>query len=600
MGSRPRRIDGYAPIRDYGAIGDEQSLALVALDGAIDWWCVPGFASPPVCLALLDARRGGRIEVAPDEPYEVERRYLPDTNVLETTFTTAGGTVRVTDALTLPSQSLSWNELVRRVECLAGSMELRWRVAPRFGWEVSRGEVERRHGVPVVRHRGLALAVLAHGLGDAKAGGGDVEGRASLRDGEGGVLAVCAFEDAPLLLSGRDALEARLRETAERWRDWASGGLYDGPWRDAVVRSALALQLLVDRSTGAMVAAGTTSLPERIGGSKNWDYRFTWLRDTSFALEALLRLGKRQQVQATLEFVLQAARHTHPRLRAFYGLEGGSGETMAHEAELEGYRGSAPVQIGNGAARQRQLGNYGDLLQTAWLYVDDGNALDRETGPRLAELADFVATIWRRPDASIWELSDHRDYTQGKLAAWLALDRAVRLADSGEIPGASSGRWRAEAQTIRRYVERLCWSREAGSYVRAAGSADFDASVLLLARQNASYLADDRERVAGTIAALRSELGDGPLLYRYSGMPGKEGAFVACSFWLVEALATSGRLDEAAAVMDEVVGRASDVGLWSEQIDPASGDLLGNVPQALTHLSLVNAAFVVRDAAGGG
>lgn len=595
----PTRIDGYAPIRDYAALGDEGSIALVALDGTVDWLCLPRFDDPPVFSALLDSRRGGRFELAPEAPFAAERRYLPETNVLETTFTTSDGVARVTDALAIDrTRPLPWSELTRRVECLAGSIGLRWRVAPRFGWDLARGSTTSTQGASVIRHGRLALAALAWELGEPVLGDGEVSGSAQMTAGDRALLALCSFQGAPLLLSSRDSVEGGLDETVQFWERWSSLHDYAGPWSDAVLRSALALQLLVCDATGAMAAAGTAALPEALDGGRNWDYRYAWTRDTAFALEAMMRLGSRYQVQASLAYLLDASARTHPRLRAFYGLDGGPGRPDTQSVPLDGYRSASPVVVGNRAARQRQLGNYGDLLQTAWLYVQDGNALDPETGVRLGETADFVAQIWRRPDASIWELGDHRDYTQGKLAAWLALTRAVRLAETGEIPAGNAGRWRNEAEAVRRYIDDRCWSDARSAYVREYGSVELDASVLLAARPSVEYLERGDPRIAGTVAALREELGRGPLLYRYSGLQEKEGAFLACSFWMAEALAQAGELDEAAALMDELVDLGNDVGLYSEQMDPGSNDMLGNFPQALTHLALINAACVIKELGG--
>ncbi len=386
------------------------------------------------------------------------------------------------------------------------------------------GELEWRHGVPVIVAGRHALALQSFDAGEpegtARPGGAQMSGSFAIREGESALLALSCFNDEPYVLSGRRAFEARLAHTVDFWRRWARITSYDGPWREAVVRSALALELLVYAPTGATVAAPTSSLPEAIGGSRNWDYRYSWLRDTAFTLEAMLRIGYRDQVHSSLAWLLQTIRRTHPRLSVFYHLDGEPpGETV--ELNLEGYRRSRPVRYGNGAAGQLQLGNWGDLFQTAWLYVEDGNALDRESGQRLAELADFVCRIWQNPDASIWELGQRHQYTQGKLSCWLALDRAAPLAARGQIPAGRVDRWRKTADVIRDYVETRCWSKERGSYNRYADSNDLDASVLLAAR--VGYADPRGERMQTTVDALRRELGRGPLLYRYSGMSEHEG-----------------------------------------------------------------------------
>jgi GH15 family glucan-1,4-alpha-glucosidase len=591
---QPRRTDGYAPIGDYAAIGDARSAALVALDGSIDWLCQPRFDSPSVFAALLDAHSGGRFALSPEVPFEAERRYLPETNVLETTYTTAQGTVRVTDAMNMHvSGPLPWTELARRVEGLSGSVPMRWIAEPRFGWGRDGGRTGWRRDVPVLSCEGLELAVHSWDAGEPVEGAGSFEGRFEAREGRRALLALTIFSNEPLFMPLREAVESRLEDTIAGWRRWAQRCRYEGPYRDAVARSALALQLLVYRPTGAIVAAPTTSLPEAIGGSRNWDYRFSWLRDTAFTLEAMLRLGYDNQVHASLAWLLESARRTHPRLQVFYLLDGDTSDKVT-ELDLEGYRGSRPVNSGNGAADQFQLGNYGDLMQTAWLYVEEGgNALDPAGGRQLAEVADFVAEVWRRPDASIWELGDRRDYVQGKLSGWLALDRAAQLADRGQVPAEHAAAWRREAALAREFIERECWSDERSSYLRAADGEDLDASILLAAR--VGYLEADDPRLVGTVDTIRAELGDGPLLYRFSGAQEQEGAFLACSFWLVDALARGGRRDEAAELMEQLLALSNDVGLFSEEIDPASGELLGNFPQALSHLALVNAAVMLGD-----
>jgi len=593
----PARIDGYAPIADYAAIGDRRTAALVALDGSVDWLPLPSFDSPGVFDALLDAENGGRFELRPEEPFRAERRYLPETNVLETTFETAGGRVRVTDALALPGMpTLPWNELTRRIEGVAGQVAMRWRVSPRFHW-TERGELERGQ---VIRHGQLALAIQAWEAGEPRCENGEVSGSFTIGEGQRALLALACFESEPVLMSSRDDVESRLEETVDYWRSWISAASAEGPWRSQVIRSALALGLLVEAQSGAMVAAPTTSLPEAIGGSRNFDYRYAWMRDTSFALDAMLELGMATQVHGTLSWVLGATRRTHPHLRPFFKLDG-SYKPGGEELPLAGYRGSTPVLVGNDAESQLQLGNYGDLFETAWRYVSDGNRLDAHNAVRLPEVADLVCRIWRNPDASIWELGEPHDYTQSKLSCWVALDRALRLAGADELERPETARWRATAAEIRDYIETMCWSDERGTYTRYPGTSELDASVLLTARMGYKELPD--ERVSGTIAAVRQELGCGPLLYRYSGMQDEEGAFLICSFWLVEALAMSGRVDEASEVMEGACAVANDVGLLSEEADPESGELLGNFPQALSHLGVINAAAALaksRELAGQG
>jgi GH15 family glucan-1,4-alpha-glucosidase len=588
------RTDGYAPIRDYAVIGNKRTAALVALDGSIDWLCLPTLGSPSTFGALLDSGRGGRFALAPVEPFEAHRRYVPNTNVLQTTFVTGTGTVRVTDALSRPiARPLLWNQVIRRVDGLAGTVPMTWSVEPGFGYATAPARIARSAGTPLLMHGPDVLAVQSYGAGDAEPADAAVSGRFSASAGSVAVLALGAFHDEPLALSRREHLLASLDATCERWRRWVAGVEYDGPWADAVRRSALALDLLADDESGAIAAAATMGLPERIGGQRNYDYRYAWLRDANLTLEAMLALGSRDQVHVSLGWLLRTIRRTHPRLRPMYRLDGDP-RLPVETLSLDGYRGSRPVVVGNSAQDQLQLGNYGDVFDMAYHYVEDGHALAPEQARRLAEATDFLCRTWSLPDASIWELPDARDYTQSKLAAWITLDRAATLADQGQLPG-DAARWRRVRDRVAAFVQGRCWSDRAGAYARAAGSDELDAAVLLAAR--GAWLREQPERFAGTLAAIRRELGaGGALLYRYSGMREQEGAFLACSFWLADALARAGRVDEAAEAMDGLVALGNDVGLFAEEIDPRSGAFLGNLPQALTHLALVNAAIAIERA----
>jgi GH15 family glucan-1,4-alpha-glucosidase len=571
----PRRIDGYAPIRDYAAIGDGHTVALVALDGAVDWLCLPHHDSPPLFAALLDAERGGSFELRPDVPFGAARRYVPDTNVLETTFTTAGGSVRVTDALTLLNGvALPWRELVRRVDGLAGAVPMVWRVrASNHGGS--------RTWKPLAWEAGAE---------------GKQSGRFELRAGETAHLALVDPGPGPCPRPARDEIDERLDGTAEAWRRWIGAHTYEHEWKDSVVRSLLALELLVCRPTGAIVAAPTTSLPERLGGRKNWDYRYAWTRDSCWTIQTLIGLGFRSQAHESFGWLLGAIRGTHPNVDPIYELDG---SVLRHCEELDwpGYRGSPPVVVGNRAGDQLQLGGYGDLLDTAWGYVEEGNELDPETARLLAGVADRVCEIWGKEDSGIWELPEPRHFTQSKVACWTALRRAIDLAENGWLPRGESQRWRESVAEIERFVEERCWADGRRSYLQYPGSDALDASDLLCARRG--YGDIDRRRFEATVDAVRRELGRGALLYRYTGAEHEEGTFVACSFWLVEALARIGRVDEAARLMDETLVFANDVGLFSEQIDPESGAFLGNFPQGLSHLSLIRAALSLTEARAG-
>ena len=591
-----KRDDGFAPIGAYAAIGDGRTAALVAADGSVDFLSLPTLHAPTTFAALLDPDRGGRFALEPEGRFDVERRYVGRTNVLETTFTTRNGSVRVTDALNLQAGGLlPWTELARRVEGLAGEVSLRWRVEPRFDWGRVEPRIVRRRGAPVAEGAGVQLGVHAWEAGDPEVADGSICGSFTVRQGERALLALCGTHDQPIPIPRRHDVERRLDATVEDWQRWLGAWHYDGPWQEEVARSALALKLLVHSPTGAIAAAPTTSLPERIGGDKNYDYRYAWVRDTAYTLDALMRLGLPAQVHDSFTFLLEAVRTTAPDLRPFYDLDGSEAE-REEELPLRGYRGSRPVRYGNAARSQLQLGSWGDLLETADLYVELGNALDGRTADMLGDCVDRLCLVWGDPDSGIWELDEHRHWTSSRLSVWMALDRAVMLVEAGQLPGTHAQRWRDERERVRAFVEERCWSEELGAYA-ASPAADgmLDAAVLRMVRMGWSSVPADR--TARTVDAIRDRLAaGGPLLWRTTEHVGQEGAFVACSFWLVEALARLGRVGEARELMDELLQASNDVGLFSEEIDPESGELLGNFPQGLSHLALVNAAGAIEDA----
>jgi GH15 family glucan-1,4-alpha-glucosidase len=595
VGGGELREDGWLPLRGYAALGDGRTLALVGRDGSIDWLCLPDLDSASVFARVLDRRRGGFFALAPAERTDVVRRYVPETNVLETTYTTGGGVARVVEALTLPLSGLApTRELVRRVEGVAGRVPFEYALAPRFGYGAGETRIERRGSIPFASAGADAIALVAWGGGDPRLTENAVAGGFEVEAGQSALLVLAHAHGEPLVVPARDEVERRLAETLRFWREWSRGRTYDGPWREQVIRSALALKLLVFAPSGAIAAAGTTSLPEAVGGAKNYDYRYSWIRDAAFTMDALTDLGCAPEADAFLSWLAHASQLTHPRLQVLYRLDG-AGEAPERELPLEGYRASSPVRIGNAAAEQLQLDAYGDLLDAAWIHADDAGSLDGDIARRLAAVADLVCRLWSEEDSGIWEIREEtRHFTEGKMKSVIALERACSLADRGLLPGDRRDRWQAEAEKIRAFVEARCWSDERGTYVRSAGSDELDASVLL-AGQN-RYSREGDERLDATIDAVRRELGGGPFLYRYSGMRDEEGAFVACAFWLVGALARVGRVDEAGGLMDELLAQANDVGLFSEQIDPESGAFLGNFPQGLSHLGVVNAASAIAEA----
>ncbi|MEO6996586.1 MAG: glycoside hydrolase family 15 protein [Terracoccus sp.] len=594
----PRRTDGYAPIEQYAAIGDGRTVALVAADGSIDWWCLPDIDGDAVCWALLDADSGGRFTLQPTTAFSVARRYVANTNVLETTYTTATGQIRVTDALLLGEPGLApLRELYRRVDGVSGRVVMHWQFAPRFDFGRSPTRLVWRAGVAVAQGRGQALAVCTWAAGDPELRPTLLSAQFTLDAGESAGILLAYASGEPLVLPPRAEVEKRLQETCRTWRDWAKSRSYDGPWREAVMRSALALKLLVHAPSGALAAAATTALPELLGGERNWDYRYCWVRDSAFILDPLTSLGCAPEAEAFFWWLMHASQLTHPRLQVLYRLDGGA-DAPESELDLDGYRGSRPVRVGNAAQEQLQLDVYGDLLEAAWRYAHTCGTIDPEIARRLAQTADLVADVWRQPDSGIWEVrSEPQHFTQSKMLCAIALERAAALADLGVLPSRHVPHWRAEAQAVRDFVDLNCWSEDAGAYVRSAGSTDLDASVLLAVLFGYAPPADERMRA--TVDAIGERLAHGPFVARYTGddgLAGTEGAFMACSFWFVEALARTGRRARPTALFEELLTHANDVGLYSEEVDPETGAFLGNFPQGLTHLALISAAKALSSA----
>jgi GH15 family glucan-1,4-alpha-glucosidase len=592
-----RDREGFIPLREYAAIGDGRTVALVARDGSIDWLPLPDLDSPSVFAAVLDPAKGGRFSLEPEVPYEATRGYLPETNVLETTFTTGEGTARVTDGLLFHGPGLTpLRELVRVIEGVAGSTPFRWSVEPRFGYGAATTTIARRGGIAIASAGADAIAIRSFDAGAPDVRPDRIAGRVDVAAGSTAVLAMSSSHAEPLVFPGRDELIARLDATRDAWRRWSGAHAYRGPFRDAVLRSGLALKLLVFAPSGAIAGAATTSLPEDIGGVRNWDYRYSWIRDSAFTLGAFLALGYPVEAEAYFWWLMNASQLTEPRLQVLYRLDGDP-EAREQTLDLSGYRGSRPVRAGNAAAGQTQLDIYGALLECAWGYVQMGNGLDRDVASRLARMADLVASIWTQPDSGIWEVrSEPVHFTQSKMMCWIALDRAILLANAHHLPARHLAAWIREREAIRTFIEERCWSDRKGCYVRAVGTEDLDVSVLqasLLA-----YADPGGARMQGTIDAIDRELRDGPFVRRYSGedgLPGREGAFLTCSFWFADALARAGRREEASAMMQELVGMANDVGLYAEEVDPEDGSFLGNIPQALSHLALISAANALAD-----
>lgn len=594
MYAHERDDAGYADLRSYSTIGDGRTVALIARDGRVDWLPLPNVDASPAFGALLDAEHGGYMSLQPVDPFTVaERTYVRATNVLVTEFVTDSGRVRITDSMnTGVAGRLPWAEFARRIEGLDGEVRLRAEIRPGTCMNTSSPYVQHTHAGAVLRVDDLTMAVRQLGADAVDEHDTWVGVDYAARPGTRQLIALVATRSEPLFLPPAENIDGAVDRTIGNWQHWSDVFDWDGPWDDAVRRSALILKQLIFSSTGAVMAAATTSLPENVDGGKNWDYRYAWVRDAAYSLVALFRFGLREETHAAISWLLAVIKdgdHDYEP-NVMYTLEGGQPIDPV-ERDVPGWRDIGPVVSGNQARGQLQLGVYGDLFSIVSLYVGHGNVLDAETGRALAEIADIACDRWRSRDAGMWELPETRHYVTSKLGCWQALTRAVELAEAGQIPSDPS-RWRSEAGRIREWVEEHGWSDERQSYVWYPGSDQLDASILLHAMSGF----DRGDRMSKTLDALRKELGRGPHLYRFSGAEQEEGAFVACSFWLVSALYLCGRHDEATELMDELVATVpNETGVMAEMIDPDTGDFLGNLPQALSHLALMNAAITIAE-----
>jgi len=590
------RNAGVLPLEQYPALGDGRSVAVVGSDGSVDWWCVPNMDSPPLFDRLLDPKAGGRCSITPAAPFTVERRYRPGSNVLEQVFTTDTGRARLTDSLNSGiSGRLPWSELARRVEGLEGTVE--FHIEVRTGRRLDQATPWREaspHG-DVLHIDGLVTAVRTDG--DIKRLAEDDNGisaRLASVAGSRGTLAVLVSADEPLILPPVAAIDARIDRSDQAWREWSGNLSFDGPYAADVRRSALALKLLLFSPSGAIAAAATVSLPERIGGGKNYDYRYAWVRDVAYSIKAFLRVGATEEARAAFSWLTATVRRHGGRLRTMYQLDGALAPEQ-QALDLPGYDDSRPVLAGNKARQQLQLGVFGDILETAALFVEKGHVLDLVTRRLLADLADRCADIWRSRDAGIWELEQLEHYTMSKIGCWTALDRAVTLAAKRQIDASHAERWRRERDRIRDWIDAECWSEAKQAYTLHPGTDRLDAALLLASR----FGFERRDRLAATRDAVRRELSRGPLVYRYSGMEAEEGTFIACAFWMVEAFALLGDRLSAKRQMDAALAACgSNLGLLNEQIDPTTGQMLGNMPQALSHLALIHAADAVTQGRG--
>lgn len=602
----------YPPIGHYGFLSDCHNWALVSRTGAVDWLCFERQGGHSTFARLLDWDRGGTLQLRPTAEAEVSRRYLDDTNVLRTRFATADGVVTLTDALVLDRREDSpgvsdlhpHGQLVRRVRCERGAVEVRLRLRPRFDYGLTSPHVRLRSPGLATVVGGADALVVHSGIDLEQESWGACRGQARLSAGDERMLSITyraphELEAAPI---DREELGRRLERTVGVWRGWASRTTYTGAYRDQVVRSALALKGLTDARTGAVTAAATTSLPEDVGGTRNWDYRHTWIRDAAWHLGALFGLGYEAEARGFMSWLSHATAGTADDLQVMYRSTGGRMIPEVELEELEGYRGSSPVRIGNQAAGQFQLDVYGELVSAAWQHHRHGGRLSPEIRHLLRGITDVVERRWQEPDKGIWEVRGAPlQFVSSKLYAWVAVDRTLRLADDGVL-AVDRERLRPLRSRIREHIERYGLDPDTGAVLRSFGRPGVDASSLLFVLEG--FLDPHDERVDATLEAVRDRLTgrDGDLVHRYAasdGLSGRQGAFWWCSFWVVGVHVARGDVERGRRLFERLLALRSDLGLLSEEIAPDTHELLGNFPQAISHVGLIDAALRL-EAAGDG
>jgi GH15 family glucan-1,4-alpha-glucosidase len=602
----------YPPIANHGVIGNLRTVALVATDGTIDWFCFPRFDSPSVFGALLDDKKGGEFRIAPVAAgWTSKQLYWPDTNVLLTRFFTPDGTGEITDFMPIgaATDDLGSQVLVRRVRVARGTVRFRVDCRPAFDYARASHTLDLQPGRALFVGGGLQLSLVTSVPLEREGGG--VTGRFLLEEGQSAVFVFGRYlpdVTCPAAIARR--AEDLFQHTVEYWRRWLRKSTYSGRWREMVHRSALVLKLLTYEPSGAIVAAPTCSLPEVIGGTRNWDYRYSWVRDAAFTIYGLIRIGFTDEAEGFMRWLHGCFREADESMQVVYGIDGTGDLAEMELAHLDGYQGSRPVRIGNGAYRQLQLDIFGELLDAVYLWNKYGTPVPYDAWVRLRRLVDWLAESWHKQDEGIWEVrGGARHFTYSKMMCWVAFDRALRLADKRSFP-ADRPRWLAIRDQIYEEIMREAWDPERHTFVQAYGSRALDASTLIMPL--VFFLAPTDPRMVGTLAAINRSPTDGGLVcdglvFRYDthsaidGIavpegPGRdEGTFNLCSFWLVEALTRAGRarpdmLDEARLMFERMMGYANHLGLYSEEIGP-NGEALGNFPQAFTHLALISAAY---------
>ncbi|MGC9535799.1 glycoside hydrolase family 15 protein [Streptomyces sp. UG1] len=606
MGSDAPGASRYVPIAEHGLIGDLRSVALVGTDGTIDWYCCPSFDAPSVFAAILDAQRGGCFELAASVPARTKQFYFPDTNVLITRFFTEDGVGEVQDFMPVDGASAEADRhrLIRRVVCVRGSMPFRTRVAPRFDYGRQPHTVRMSGDVAVFESDGLALGLTA--TVPLEVDGPDTRAEFKLSEGESAVFALdqVGGDVAPRRCARTEA-EEQFATTVAYWRSWLQRSKYRGRWREMVHRSALTLKLLTYAPTGAIIAAPTTSLPEQLGGERNWDYRYVWVRDAAFCVYAMLRLGFTEEAGAFMKFLTRYVSPcpdgTSAPLQVMYGIDGRTDLTESELTHLEGHQGSAPVRIGNAASDQLQLDIYGALIDSIYLYDKWAQPISSDQWDDVCTLVDWVCRHWDQPDEGIWETRGGRkNFLYSRLMCWVAIERGIRMANRRGLP-ADLPRWQACRDTIYRRIMARGWSETREAFVQHEDGDVLDAAVLMMPL--AKFIAPTDPKWLSTLDALTQDLVSDSLVYRYDpeaspdGVRGDEGTFSICSFWYVEAMVRAGRVDEARLAFEKMLTYANHLGLYAEEISH-TGEQQGNFPQAFTHLALISAAFNLDRALG--
>jgi GH15 family glucan-1,4-alpha-glucosidase len=586
------QLRSYLPIASHGVIGDLHTVALVATDGTIDWYCPCAFDSPSVFAAILDSGQGGHFRIAPVHDCATKQLYLPDTNVLITRFLSPGGVGEVQDFMPVADEQ----RLIRRVVCVRGSMRFRLECEPRFNYGRDRHATAISAGGASFRSPSAALTLGAPIPVQQTVAG--VTAEFVLNAGETATFVLAETGEGQARVS-ETAGQNLLSETVAYWQDWIGRSRYTGRWREIVNRSALTLKLLTYEPTGAIVAAPTTSLPEQLGGGRNWDYRYTWVRDAALTMGPMLSLGFSDELRAFGRFLQSCLESSGSvtgsgPLRVLYGIDGRPEVPEELLDQLDGYCGSAPVRIGNDAAHQLQLDIYGEIIDAVYLLDRHTNELSHGVWSKIAAAADWLCENWDQPDEGIWETrGGRRRFTHSHLMCWVALDRAVRIARERGFPAALD-RWVSVRDQIFHRIMQRCWSESRRAFVQHEQSEVLDASVLLMPL--VGFISATDPRWLSTLDAITSDLVVDSLVHRYDpsaspdGLEGDEGTFSICSFWYVEALARAGRVAEARLAFEKMLTYANHLGLYSEQVGP-SGELLGNFPQTLTHLALISSAI---------